>query len=50
MFIVPHNFCGSGTTVCVAKRLGFSGLTVDLDAGALAGAHARWDAQPVAPS
>jgi site-specific DNA-methyltransferase (adenine-specific) len=45
---VMDPFCGSGTTACVAKRLGFGGITIDRDLEALKGARARWEAQPVA--
>jgi len=45
---VMDPFCGSGTTLCVAKRLGFNAFGVDRDLDTLRGAISRWDAQPVA--
>jgi modification methylase len=36
-------FMGSGTTACVAKRMGFHALGIELDDEAAAVARARWE-------
>jgi site-specific DNA-methyltransferase (adenine-specific) len=46
--VVMDPFSGSGTTVCVAKRLGYSAIALDRDNVALATTRMRWKAQPVA--
>jgi site-specific DNA-methyltransferase (adenine-specific) len=44
--IVYDPFCGSGTSVCVAKRLGFNAVASDLCQEALDAAQSRWESTP----